>query len=90
MKVLVRVEQNDIDKAGTCPNNCPIAGALRRLFPDYPPLVGRETVSLYEQSSSFRVPYKSGDLPDSARTFIKFYDTNRNCVAPFSFELELY
>ncbi len=78
MKIEVTADDIANGKPGfSC--ECPIALALRRLFPD----AGHIEVEM----ADVHIDYDMVELPDEARDFIEHFDAEDE-VSPFSFEIE--
>ena len=80
----VTVTQDDIDRGvPRMPCRCPIARALRRLFP-----TAQVYLAFWSKTGVLgEDPLRS--LPIEARTFIRDFDRSGKRSGPFTFELDL-
>lgn len=95
MKIQIVVEQEDIDKGiQGSESKCPIANALRRLFPkafdisvrpyeDCQSIGDYWAASVYSSDNTF-----SFDLPREVASLANNYDS-KNYMEPFGFEIEM-
>lgn len=86
MRKLIRVKQEHIDAAGNVYSvqSCPIARAIKDVFPDLDVYVQHYTIWLGHN-------FMRIEQPESVHAFVRKYDTpsKRKSVKPFNFYLEV-
>lgn len=86
-RVVLNVSKEDVLNGKPCASNCcPIALAIIRRFPDARNVVVSMSQASFSQGSTTWV----AALSDSARDFVKSYDTSVYAIKPYRFVLSFY